>query len=314
MDYSDLPTEDSWIGYLRTRLPYSFREVNSRPCVEHGKRFTCYVLSGPMLSTGFAEYHNYWMRGYVYYAVGKLVDFYKLSEFWKEYHNTHTDLLRSQIAGVVNSRMKFPADVYNAIQLEKLWKIVEKDHLDRERTVMTNLTQAIEFCLKAIMTHAEFRETGTFKFKEGHNLFSVFESLPQNLKIELQSESIIFAENYKNYRMEIEKSVSQIDRDSRSLKPNQRMDVATWKNIADVVSQTAYTAFIGVNDPASVTNTGYEPKKWFVRALRDIGDITYHRYSPFQNRDTYPVEPIHLGLMLGRFMYEHLFPVTVDKE
>ncbi len=46
-------------------------------------------------------------------------------------------------------------------------------------------------------------------------------------------------------------------------------------------------------------------------AMKDIGKLTYHRYAPLRGRDEYPTRPIYLGLILGRFMYEHLFPVDV---
>ena len=64
MDYSDLPREDTWVEYLRTRLPYSFSEIHE----QNGQ----YMLSEPLLSTRQAKYHNFWKRGYVFYAVGKL--------------------------------------------------------------------------------------------------------------------------------------------------------------------------------------------------------------------------------------------------
>ena len=40
-----------------------------------------------------------------------------------------------------------------------------------------------------------------------------------------------------------------------------------------------------------------------------LRDLVYHRYSPDEGADPYPVEPIEAGLILGRFLYEHLFPV-----
>ena len=55
--YGDLPIEDSWIEYLRTRLPYSFN------CIEEKVtgRSRHFVLSEPVFLTGefAAERHNY---------------------------------------------------------------------------------------------------------------------------------------------------------------------------------------------------------------------------------------------------------------
>ena len=204
LDYSDLPIEDTWVDYLRTRLPYSFSEISK----ENSRR---YILSGPHLpSTTFAEYHNFWKRGHVYYAVGKLTDIQKLSLYWQNYHISHTDPLRNEYSGKVDLLAKSPPDVFNALQLEKLWAVVAADHLDRERVVMTNVTQAIEFCLKAIKTHAEYRETGLFSFTEGHNLEEIYTSLPKKLQLEMRTESITFADNYATFRKMIEDGVSRL--------------------------------------------------------------------------------------------------------
>ena len=303
VDYSDLPSEHTWVGYLRTRLPYSFSEIHEQK--------PQYILSGPLLSTHWAEHHNFWKRGYIYYAVGKLIDFHGLSVYWREYRILHTDKLRNEHSGRVDHLSKQPCDVFNALQLEKLWAVVTDDHLDRERAVMTNVTQAIEYCLKAIQTHAAYRATGEFAFTEGHDLGKIYKSLPEELQLEMRTESVAFAEKYAAFRQTIEDKILQL-KERRFAPPDfgARPDVVAWKNIADEVDRTTYTAFVGKNDPASAGTVGCKPEEWFDRAIKDIGKITYHRYSPFQGRDEYPVEPIHLGLMLGRFMYEHLFPVT----
>ena len=183
VDYSDLPSEDTWVEYLRTRLPYSFSEIHEQK--------PQYILSEPLLSTHLAEHHNFWKRGYVYYAIGKLIDIYGLSVYWREYRILHTDKLRNEHSGRVDHLSKQPRDVFNALQLEKLWAVVTDDHIDRERAVMTNVTQAIEFCLKAIQTHAAYRETGEFAFTEGHDLKKIYKSLPEELQLEMQTESVV---------------------------------------------------------------------------------------------------------------------------
>ena len=110
VDYSDLLSEDTWVGYLRTRLPYSFSEI------QEIKKGQC-ILSGPLLSTHLAEHHNFWKRGYVYYAAGKLIDIYRLSVYWREYRILHTDKLRNEHSGTVDHLSKLPRDVFNALQL-----------------------------------------------------------------------------------------------------------------------------------------------------------------------------------------------------
>ena len=80
-DYADLPSQDTWVEHLRTRLPYSFRKIREAPS---NKRQ--YILSEPIPPTrSLAEYHNFWRRGYVYYAVGRLIDIHALPLYWQEY-------------------------------------------------------------------------------------------------------------------------------------------------------------------------------------------------------------------------------------
>ena len=114
----------------------------------------------------------------------------------------------------------------------------------------------------------------------------------------MQIESVAFAEKYAAFRQTVEDKILQLEK--RRFAPpdfNARPDVVAWKNIADEVDRTAYTAFVGKNDPASAGTVGCKPEEWFDRAIKDIGKMTYHRYSPFQGRDEYPVEPIHLGFL-----------------
>ena len=312
--YADLPSHDTWVEYLRTRLPYSFGEI--REVKDGGKRQ--YILSGPILSTQpLGEHHNFWQRGYVYYAVGRLIDLYQLPLYWREYRISHTDELRSRHSGQVDRLGKFPPDIFNALQLEKLWAFVSNDHLDRERAVMTNVIQAIELCLKAIKTHAEYRETKKFTFDEGHDLGTIFHSLPEMLQREIRTASVTFAEHYANFRRTTEDKISQLQKRRMSSSSSNMLeppDVRAWNNIADGINLTNYTAFVNANDPASVGAVDCKPEDWFDCAMKDIGKLTYHRYAPLRGRDEYPTRPIHLGLILGRFMYEHLFPVTVNAE
>ena len=178
-DYTALEVEDDWIAYLRRRLPYSFMNVrkgrhNGRPC---------YVLSDPRPGVG-AEYHNFWRRGYAFYAAGKVLDTYSLSDFLVHYRHMLAERRRyvSKNAAL-HQRMRphWTKDLYNAMELEKLWLPVRKNNLDRERVVMTNMCMAIEMCLKAVRTHAEYRDSGTFAFEFGHDVGEIYRSLPEPL-------------------------------------------------------------------------------------------------------------------------------------
>ena len=51
-----------------------------------------------------------------------------------------------------------PIRFYNSMQMEKVWRFAQENHLDRERVMMSNVIQGVELCLKAISTHASYRE------------------------------------------------------------------------------------------------------------------------------------------------------------
>ncbi len=82
----------------------------------------------------------------------------------------------------------------------------------------------------------------------------------------------------------------------------------------DAPAESAYTAFVNSNDPG--VGDKYLHEGWFKEALNQVklieepGDITrYFRYAPHEDKDELPTDLIHWTLLLGRFLYEHLFPV-----
>ena len=269
-DYFALPCEGTWVEYLRTRLPYSFGSIAAKRV----NRVLTYTLSQPLMQPrNWAGYHNFWLRGHVYYAVAKLIDVQQLPLYFKDYRLLHTDELRSRFAGQVERLGKFPIDVWNALQFEKLWEVVVEDVLDRERVVMTNMTQGIELCLKAVKTHAQYRETAVFSFNDGHNIKAIYDSLPEALRQEMLAESVVFAEEYEKYRVAVEGIMSKLQR-------GHGLNVHVWKKIADAINRTAYTALMNANDPRCAGNIGCKPEDWFESAMEGLGDTADHRYSP----------------------------------
>ena len=78
--------------------------------------------------------------------------------------------------------------------------------------------------------------------------------------------------------------------------------------------ESAYTAFVNGNDPG--VGNRYLHEGWLEEALDQVqlveqpGDITqYFRYAPHEDEDELPTDLLHWILLLGRFLYEHLFPV-----
>ena len=62
------------------------------------------------------------------------------------------------------------------MQLQKLWDSTQGNVLDRERAMMANTTMALELCLKAIMAHASYRESGCFSFSAGHDVARLYKA------------------------------------------------------------------------------------------------------------------------------------------
>ena len=206
--YGDLPVEDSWIEYLRIRLPYSFN------CIEEKRsgRSRHIVLSEPVFLTGglAAERHNYWGRGNVYYMSGKLLDYFSMSAVGQAYRMQE---IRRLLTSAPGTQAPWPLDIfafYNSMQMEKVWGFAQDNHLDRERVMMTNVILAVELGLKAIMTHAAFRETCCFKFAAGHDVAKLYEALPDPLQDEIAAESKVFATDYLAFRTQVETNIEKL--------------------------------------------------------------------------------------------------------
>ena len=313
--YYDLPVEDTWIEYLRSRFPYSFNRIDPRPGPP--KHF---VLTEPVLLTGVlaAERHNFWRRGNVYYMSGKLLDYHSLSEVGWNYRLLEAIRLLTDSASASYSWPINTFAFFNSMQMEKVWGFAQQNVLDRERVMMTNIVLAVELCVKAIMTHATFRETGCFKFNSGHKVAKLYESLPNSLQVEIASESEVFAREYVAFRAKVESDVQKIS--SRSVEESQAIPErvkhaeAEWNELAKRIRESNYTAFVNSNDPG--IDNKYLHDGWFeealdrVRLIEGPTDITqYFRYAPHKDKDELPTDLIHWILLLGRFMYEHLFPV-----
>ena len=315
--YYDLKIEDSWIDYLRTRLPYSFMHVSEKRPKGEPRHFR---LSEPVLLTGMkaAERHNFWKRGNVYYMTGKLMDYYSMSQVGWTYRLLEVKQLLTRDA---IARFGWPTDAftfYNSMQMEKVWDFVQDNHLDRERVMMTNIILSAELCLKATMTHATFSETGCFKFSAGHDVVKLFEGLPDSLRDEILAESKVFAKEYLGFRTQIEEEILGIHGHRLSqpqfVFPAEQEAEAEWNQIAERIRQNSYTAFVNSNDPGKTDKQLHED--WLKEALERIGmiedphDISqYFRYAPQKDKDDLPVDLISCVLLLGRFLYEHLFPV-----
>ena len=308
--YHDLSIQSSWIDYLRARLPYSFNHIEEK----RNGRTRYYVLSDPVLLTGVfaAKRHNFWRRGNVYYMSGKLLDYHSMSEVNQAYRTlVATQLLTGGGQAWQHTGPLQPHAIYNSMQMEKVWGFAQDNILDRERVAMTNVTRAVELCLKAIATHASFRETKIFIFNSGHNLGELYDNLPTPLQEEITEESNVFANAYLTFRKEVEADIQRISesRLQQHADPSEQA-IGEWNQIAKRIRESPYTAFVNSQDPGA--DDKYLHEGWFKEALDQIKSFDngqYFPYAPQKDKDELPPDLIHWVLLLGRFLYEHLFPV-----
>ncbi len=316
--YFELDVEESWTEYLRTRLPYSFKRME-RDSRNRNRR---YVLSEPCVLKGIkaSEYHNFWQRGNISYMAGKLLDYYSISDPGRYYRMLEGIRLYTQRESAL--RQLWPMNLYafyNSMQMEKVWRIVLENHLDRERVVLSNVLHAVELCLKAVETHASFRENMSFSFREGHDVTDIYEGLPSVLREEIILESKSFAREYVAFRKQVEADFQMLQDRWRSHSESSDSAnhlVEDWVQMEKRIRESCYTAFINCNDPGA--NQERLHKDWFEEALNRIKSVksrggisVYFRYAPFEEKDELPVDLLDSVLLMGRFLYEHLFPVQL---
>ena len=312
-NYYDMRIEDTWMDYLRARLPYSFNHIKEQR--KGASRY--FVLSEPELlpEPSAATLHNFWRRGNVYYMSGKLLDFNPISQVLAEYKSL-------EVVRLLSGPSILPLDAftfYNSLQFEKVWGFAQSNHLDRERVMMTNIVLAVELCLKAVMTHASFRESNCFTFSAGHSIDKLYQGLPSALRDEVTIESEVFAKDYVAFRAQVETEIREIyERCSSHPQAHlgaRKQAETDWSEVARKIMENSYTAFVNSNDPG--VGDKYLHEGWFKEALNQVesieepGDISqYFRYAPHEDKDELPTDLIHWILLLGRFLYEHLFPVA----
>ena len=276
--YYDLKDGKTWMDYLRTRLPYSFNLVEER----RSSQSRYFELSEPVLLPGFntAERHNFWQRGNIYYMSGKLLDYHSMSEIGESYRMAEVGQLLTDSCTAIWPLDRFT--FYNSMQMEKIWGFAQGNHLDRERVMMTNVILGVELCLKAVSTHASFRETCSFRFNAGHDVAKLYAALPDSLRSEIVAESEAFAKEYVAFRAEVEADIRRIF--DQCLSPssappnNKKQAEAEWNELARRIKESTYTAFVNLNDPGE--GNKYLHEGWLEEALNQVklieepGDIS----------------------------------------
>lgn len=319
--YATLPVEGRWVPYLRTRLPYSFKRIQE---IKASRR---YQLDEPFLTedTPFsAVYHNYWKRGNIFYLMGKIGDCHELSNAGEQIHVHIENPLWSQVYGpMLPQLLPFSQDIWNTLQVAKMWKQVQGYTLERERVAMSNVLLAVELCLKAVMVHARKYEDNVFTFDITHDISQLFDHLPRPLQDEIVEESAKFAVEYYTYCRDIRENVLNMHggyRNSMNIMRDPELWEAArqrWVQLLEQTDGSPYTVFAN-NSEAAVDPSLAD--SWFTESLAQLKSIegmdrgTYFRYAPFHSTDELPPDILSHVLLLGRFLYEYLFPVALSSE
>lgn len=287
-EYDQEDEGNNWIEYLYPRLMYSFKKIK-----KNHNEFT--LFEPEKIVKGDSVFHNFFQRGYIFYATGKMIDIPSLSKYFGFYRGYSSQLeMRSLL---------FLSDYFNAMQLEKMRFHVEKNHFDRERVAMTNICQAIEFCLKALQVHAGYWETRKFSFKEGHNCNKLFKNLPEGLQSELKDQSKDFCRCYKENVRKVNTELEKLENEflNNMNNRNHRLD---WDGVGTRVESNPLSYILYANDPV------LNDEGWFIEAIENLPDSKDYKYGPTTGitEDVPKVKPIHYGITLGRFFYEYLFP------
>ena len=316
-DYTTLPIEDGWVDYLRTRLPYSFKRIQEIQTPRG------YQLDEPFLiaSTPFSStYHNYWKRGIIFYLMGKIGDCHSLSRVGAQVRTHIKEPAYSQTFGLlVPQLLPFSHDIWNTLQVTKMWEQAGGDILERERVAMSNVSLAIELCLKAVTAHARYRESGTFTFDFTHDINRLFDRLPPSLQGEMLEESVKFAVEYNTYYQEIRAKVENMHgghMNSIYLTRDPALWEAArqrWVQLLQQTDDSPYTVYSNTPDPTvapSATATWFTDALACLKSIEGMDKGTYFRYAPFHDVDELPTDAIYYVLLLGRFLYEYLFPMV----
>ncbi len=312
--YPEFDEAKGWVEFLTAALPFSFGHIR--------KNGRTYVLRDPLLATGplAAKHINYWTRGSIYYVTGKLLDHFPMDNYWQGHRmEVALSLHLQQPTALLKVD---PVAFCSSMQLERMWQAAQDNHLDRERAIMTLIAHGIELCLKAIATHAAYHTKEVFQFPEGHDIAMLYSKLPTSLLAELIAESETFVGDYTAYAGELRKRVEEVkalrDQFPATARGTQQLK-KTLEWMTNWVNHNSYTLLMGSNDPGA--SAKYLHSGWLVEAfdqLKEIagmGDISsYYRYSSGKSYDELPPDVSHWGIVLARFLYEHLFPVPMENE
>ncbi len=215
-----------------------------------------------------------------------------------------------------------PVGLHNSRQLERMWQRAQDNRLDRARAKMTHVIHEVELCIKAIATHAAYRTDGVSQRPDGHDMVRLCGTLPRSLQEELCAESETVVGNYTASTRGLEQKIAEVKvirGQYPSTASGAQEDKETLEWLADQVNHKSYIFLLERHDPGS--SAKYLHSGWLAEAIDQLkefagmGDVSsYFRYSSGTSYDALPPDVVLWGIVLSRFLYEHLFPVPMDDQ
>ena len=159
---------------------------------------------------------------------------------------------------------------------------------------------AVEMCLKALAAHASYRRCGRFEWHDTHNIQCLYGSLPKDLQGVLIDESQKFVLDTVDANQHAAVAVKALGQPPNGIIEQQRY--LKWYFKAKAVMDEHNVNALAEPFPGS--------PEWLLEAVAAATDVVNDRYGPQNAPDRYDQEPLMANYMLGRFFYEHLFPLS----
>ena len=299
--------------FLRDRLLFSFKKIT--------KRNSVFVLEEPIPPVGnpvFCPEFNLWSRALAFYAAGKIMDAHPLGGILQDYRQSQ--VWRASRSPSIRDAQ---ANVWDSLQLHRLFSVLNRNRLECERASTTLVVHALEFIIKAICVHCNHHLKGVFFFPNGHDLYDLYASLPSCCRGEIEEESGVFFRTYYAERMNAEEAVKSLAASSSELKPRTPgAHDAALNGIQKTATIVANKKYLDLRNNEPLSRKTMPTMEWLSDALKGAGSLINHRYGPTPNRigesvsvvDPYSAQKIEDAQKVARFFLEHLFGVDTPTD